>query len=778
MKLRKPLSRTLSVVLALSLSPHASAQDGDNKNHRDMTPPIPHDQIPPAPFLEAEQSMETFKVAEGFEVQLVAAEPLVDMPVAMKFDADGSLWVVEMVGYMLDLDATDEDKPMGQIAVLEDTDGDGKMDKRTVFLDNILLPRTVALYEDGILYADQEQLYFVERDGLTSGTSRVVDANYAEGGNVEHKPNGLMRGLDNWLYNAKSEYRYRRDGDDWIKEKTAFRGQWGITQDNYGRLFHNSNSTLAVGEFLPPNLLRANPHAALKGLKQRSTIGNNRIHPIRINPGVNRAYITTENGYDKNTIDPETGKLRTPTAAAGLEMYRGHQFPAEFADTLFITAPCANLVAALKIGEKGERIIASNPFGDRDVWASTDERFRPVAAANAPDGTLYVADFSHGIIQHKTYLTSYLRDQYETRGLDKPAHGPGRIYRLVHKDSPVPNVPNLREMTDAQLVDALRSSNGWTRDTAQRLLIERRSTELDALRTVATDSDAADYSRMHALYTLEGLDVVEPDLLSQIISANDSEKLTGAALSIAMDADQSAAVAEAAATVPATDYLTPFKLRLLGHLGDDASFAAAIDLLKGREKSRYASAAIIAGLEGHEADFKALAEANEYKPKNFRTWITIAADNSAKPDSTPGGHLSGAAFESFTRGEALFRQNCMGCHGSDGAGLANLGPLLDGSDWVTGSEKRLARILLHGLMGPITLNGETFQGPAVMPGLAMNSSLTDQHLADMATYIRNGWGNKASPITADFIAAERKATSNRSGAPYTEPELIKELGLQ
>lgn len=765
-------------LFALSGLTSVHAQKGDNKDHKDMTPPIPHSEIPDAPFLSAEQSMKTFDVADDFEVQLVAAEPLVDMPVAMKFDADGSLWVAEMIGYMLDLDATDEDKPMGNIVVLRDTDGDGRMDDRTVFLDNILLPRALELYEDGLLYADQEQLYFTRRDGLTAGSTRVVDPDYAEGGNVEHKPNGLMRGIDNWLYNAKSAYRYKRDGDEWIKESTAFRGQWGITQDNYGRLFHNSNSTLAVGEFLPPNLLRANPNAKFKGLHLRSVLGNNRIHPIRINPGVNRAYISKANGYDKSTLDPETGKLRTPTAAAGLEYYRGDQFPSDYQDTLFITVPCGNLVSVLKIDEKGESVVAANPLGDRDIWSSTDERFRPVAAANAPDGTMYIADFSHGIIQHKTYLTSYLRDQYERRELDKPAHGPGRIYRLVSKDAPVPAIENLREFTDAQLVETLASANGWKRDTAQRLLIEREAEVEAALRKLAISAEASAPSRIHALYTLDALGGTTGEFLGKVIKSTNDEKLTAAAVTIAMEngGDIFANVAPFLPSIEDTDYLTPFKLRALAQQGSDASLASALKLLKSREKSRFASAAVISGLEGHEGKFAELAQQAGFKPDNFRRWIAIAQDNSAKPKGgNPGDHLAGADNESFHRGEKLFRQNCMGCHGQDGAGLANLGPLLDGSDWVTGSEKKLSRILLHGLMGPITLNGKKFEGPAVMPGLAMNSSLTDQHLADMATYIRNSWGNKAPVVTASTIAAERAATSNRSGAPYTEPELIEEL---
>src|SRR5690606_6399799 len=178
-------------------------------------------------------SLKAMQVEEGFEVTLVAAEPLVIAPVAMTFDGEGRIWVVEMDGYMPDTLGTGEDEPVGRIAILDDTDGDGRMDKRHVFLDSLVMPRAICLGDSRMLLAEPPSLWFDEIEDDQPVRRMLVDSTYAVGGNVEHQPNGLLRGLDNWIYSAKYDWRYRRLPDgEWRKEKTHFRGQWGISQDD------------------------------------------------------------------------------------------------------------------------------------------------------------------------------------------------------------------------------------------------------------------------------------------------------------------------------------------------------------------------------------------------------------------------------------------------------------------------------------------------------------------------------------------------------------------
>jgi glucose/arabinose dehydrogenase len=205
------------------------------QNHSDTNASLPADK---------------YKIADGFDVQLVAREPLLEAPVAMDFDNKGRMWVVEMRGYMNNLSGTKEDIPNSRISILEDSDSDGVADHSKVFLDSLVLPRGLAHVYGGLLYVVPPDLWFVEINNDHPGKKTLVDSMYAAGGNPEHQPNGLMMGIDNWIYNANSNKRYQMKNGKWIIEPTSYRGQYGISQDNYGRLYYNSNETQLIGDYV------------------------------------------------------------------------------------------------------------------------------------------------------------------------------------------------------------------------------------------------------------------------------------------------------------------------------------------------------------------------------------------------------------------------------------------------------------------------------------------------------------------------------------------------
>ncbi|MBL9152285.1 MAG: c-type cytochrome [Verrucomicrobiales bacterium] len=484
------------------------AQRGDRDGH-EMKPPPAHWKIPDAPVVSADKALATFAVPEGFRVELVAAEPMNHDPVALAFDANGRIWVVEMRGYMPDIDGHGEDQPTGRISVLVDDDGDGKADRNAVFLDGLVMPRAVALTagDRAMLFADGESLYEVAivegPDGLPkAGEKSVVDADYAKGGNPEHKPNGLRHALDNWIYSSKCDRRYRRVGGKWVEEKTEFRGQWGIDQDDFGRLFTNTNSNCVSAEEVAAGVTVANPNHEFRS-PVTAKMKNQRMWPARITPGINRGYLE---GFLN-----DQGFLIQPTAVSGLAVYRGDQFPAEFRGNLFINEPGGNLVKRAIIAEKDGRLTIDQAYDGREFFTSTDERSRIVNSYTAPDGTLYLVDFYRGILQHAAYMTSYLRQQVQERGLDKPV-GLGRIWRVVHEGREPGPTPRLREASVAELVGHLSHPNGWWRDTAQRLLVERAdgAEAVGALKKLVADSAASPLGRMHAVWTLEGLGALSP----------------------------------------------------------------------------------------------------------------------------------------------------------------------------------------------------------------------------------------------------------------------------
>jgi mono/diheme cytochrome c family protein/glucose/arabinose dehydrogenase len=507
----------------LATSALVLAQSGD-KEGEDQPERVPEDLIPPAPVLSPEDQMATFQLPPGFRVELVAAEPLVNTPVAMQFDHQGRLWVVEMTGYMRDPDGTREQEPVGAVVILSDTDGDGQMDQRTVFLDNLVMPRALMLFQDGALIAEPPRVWFA-RD--TTGDGRADEKvlafeNYATQNdptlgarsNPEHASNGLMWALDNWVYSANHTTRYRYVDGEWKSEPTHFRGQWGLTQDDYGRLFFNSNSDQIRGDFVPGHYLARNPH-----LKQPYGINvqltrDQRVWPIRVNPGVNR-------GYQRNTLRDD-GMLANYTGACGPVAYRGDQFPEEFRNNVFLCEPTANLIRRNILVDQDGQLTATNAYPQAEFLASTDERFRPVNLFNGPDGCLYIVDMARGLIQHRIYLTSYLRSQIESRDLQAPIHL-GRIYRVVHEGKPREMATLPAEPDTHTLIERLGHPNGWWRDRAQQLLIDRQDPGAVAKlkQRVLPRNNPLATGRLQTLWTLEGLDQLDLDDIENGVSDPD-----------------------------------------------------------------------------------------------------------------------------------------------------------------------------------------------------------------------------------------------------------------
>jgi mono/diheme cytochrome c family protein/glucose/arabinose dehydrogenase len=572
-----------------------SAQRGDKAGEEQ--PPLPeHIKAPPAPILVAEEAIKTLRVAPGFRVEIAAADPLVGDPVAMTFGPDGRLWVVEMRGYMPNADGTGEDAKVGTVAVLEDTDGDGRADKRTVFLDGLVLPRALALVGDGVLVAEPPHLWFA-RDTNGDGVAdekKEIFSDYGGTTNPEHTANGLLWALDNWIYNANHTQRFRYLGQGKFEtETTVSRGQWGITQDDTGRIYHNSNSDPLRADLVPSAYLRRNPHLLKpEGTNVRLAPANLPVWPSRVTPGVNRGY----------KILNEHGKITAVTAACGPLIYRSALFPAEFYGNAFFVEPAGNLVKRLLLTEAGGTVTARNAYEGDEFLTSTDERFRPVNTANGPDGALYLVDMYRGIIQHRIYMTSFLRKQVEERGLAEGL-GMGRIWRVVPENYSRPKTRfNLATESSAQLVTRLRAANSWWRDTAQRLLVERRDPAAVApLRDLVRTGPPL--ARLHALWTLHGIGQLDRDTVLAALTHPD-ERVLAAAIRLAEpwlaqnDADLYRRVTDIPNPTPA---VTLQQALSLGEAPGSVPALATLARRAGRQP--FVADAIVSGLAGRELDF-------------------------------------------------------------------------------------------------------------------------------------------------------------------------------
>jgi len=602
---RLPFERCSILLLALLVLACPSLAQ-DKKSGDQTIDPSKFITIPPSPVLSPEEALKSFVIDEGFEVQIVAAEPLVEDPVCMAWDERGRLWVCEMRGYMPNLNGDGEDQPSGNIVILEDTDADGVMDKRTVWLDGIVLPRAIAFARSGVLYADFESLYFVRMNANGSAGARIpVDRKYSDNGgsksNVEHQANGLLYALDNWYYSANSSKRYRQSGTRFRPEDTEFRGQWGISQDDDGNLLANRNPVPIEYEVLPPNASKRNPNFKFNAPIVKV---NPDVYPARVTPGANRAYNEFE-------VDHTTWKLKGATSACGPVIYRGTQFPAEYYNNVFIAEPAANLLKRVILEkDAGGKPKARQAYKDHEFLASTDERSRFVNTYVGPDGALYVVDMYRGVIQHKTYVSDYLRNQVKSRGLETPV-GLGRIYRIVHKASPIDHTPvNLADMDSAQLVAMLGHPNAWQRENAQRLLVQRNKEESVALLEKAGASDENPQARIHALWALEGMGKLTPAALVAAGQTTDervrvqvlrlAEKFSGTE-----DAAALVALLERYNQSPsyAMDLQVALSGGVLAGIDTPQAYDVLLSVLERRGTDALFRSAIVSGLEGKEAVF-------------------------------------------------------------------------------------------------------------------------------------------------------------------------------
>lgn len=495
-----PIFSTLALCNALLAGPPG----GDLEKQR------PHwkiDHIPPAPVLTPAQELATFKLPPGFRAELVAAEPLVEEPIALAFDPDGRIYVVELRGYMPDVNGTGELEPVGRITLLEDTNGDGQIDKATRFLEGLVAPRSVGLAGDGVLVAEPPNVWFcrdTDGDGKADHKESIASDYGGRSANPEHKPNGLVYMLDNYYYSANYAGRFKFTKGRFQRDATTSRGQWGIAQDDIGRLYYNSNSDMLRVDLAPASYLARNPFVSTAaGLNVK--VAANAVKTARVNPGVNRGYtpVLNDQGYQVKV-----------TAACGPTIYRGDKFPGDYTNNAFVCEPAGNIVIRHVLEPKGVTLAARSVQHDGvEFLASLDERFRPVNLYTAPDGTLYVVDLYRGILQHGAYLSAYLRDQIRQRDLDKGIHL-GRIWRIVPDGVTPGPQPRLSKAPVAELVKGLSHPNGWWRDTCQRLIVQRADlSAIKLLEAIVTGDDpaATPLGRMHALWALDGLGKLEEE---------------------------------------------------------------------------------------------------------------------------------------------------------------------------------------------------------------------------------------------------------------------------
>ncbi len=480
----------------------------------------------------AEDALSTFELVPGFKIELVASEPLVADPVAMEIDENGRMYVVEMHGYPLDKSGT------GNIKLLTDTDGDGRMDKSTVFADGLILPNGIMRWKQGVLVTDTpDVIYFEDTTGDGKADIRKIMLTGFALSNPQHNLNHPLLGLDNWIYLAhegavgtktyQEEFgdpgkdifypdhpdnprlpqnangrsaRFRPDTQ--ALEMLSSKSQFGHTFDAWGNHFLVSNANHIYQEVIAASYLNRNPDLLVSDATQSISDHANaaEVFPITKNP--------------ENQLLTDIGVI---TSACGITAYLGGAFPSGYnSNVTFVAEPVSNLVHVDRIKAQGASFIASRILENKEFLASTDSWFRPVNMYIGPDGALYVVDYYRQIIEHPEWMAEeVVKSGALYNGTDK-----GRIYRISASGAePVTWTKQLGlgDATDGQLVEKLADPNIWWRRNAQRLLVARNSHQaVPALINMAQNTTAP-LGRLHALWTLEGMHRLTTTLIKQAL---------------------------------------------------------------------------------------------------------------------------------------------------------------------------------------------------------------------------------------------------------------------
>ncbi len=517
---------TFALAIALAAVPELQA------------PTLPH-LLPIAP----ETAPGTIRVKKGFRLELAAAEPLVADPVAMAFDENGRLFVAEMRDYPLH-----RDDGIGRIKLLVDTDGDGRFDRATVFADGLSWPTAVMWAKGGLFVGATPDILFLEdTDGDGKADRRKVlftgFASTAPTPNVQGLMNSLVWGLDNRIHGASSgnggEVRSLVDpgarlldlrGKDFVIDPRTLAmtaenggGQHGLSFDDWGHKFVCNNAHHIMAFTYDAHYVGLNPHFSLPPARIDIPVDGPAAEVYRISDEEPWRVLRTSWRAAGVYAGPVEGGGRASgyfTAASGVTIYRGSAFGSDFVGDAFIAEPAGNLIHRKKVRPSGPILVAARPADEQrtEFVASTDGWFRPVQFANAPDGTLYVADMYREIVEHPTTLPDSIKKQFDLfNGNDR-----GRIWRLVPDGFRQPPPVRLGPASTAVLVKTLGHPNGWHRDTAARLLYERQDRTAIPRLTELQRRAASPLGRLHALYALDGLGALTESHLVRAFSDRDA----------------------------------------------------------------------------------------------------------------------------------------------------------------------------------------------------------------------------------------------------------------
>ncbi|GAB5521804.1 MAG: GDSL-type esterase/lipase family protein [Rhodothermales bacterium] len=688
-----------------------------------------------ARYLYGDDALATFTVPDGYQIELFASEedfPELANPVQLSFDNAGRLWVSTLPSYPHYKPG--DEKPNDKIIILEDTDGDGRADKSTTWADGLHLPIGFEFAPEGVYVSQAPDLVLLQdTDGddradtkeiILSGfddhdTHHAISAFAADPSGAFHMAEGVFLHTNvetPWgPVRATNGGFYRYSPQRRYLERVAqvnIPNPWGIAFDEWGQDFFAETSGPPVRWMMPSSV------------KPRYGVSTKKT---------------------ENLIDAED-QVR-PTS--GLEFVSSRHFPDEVQGDLMYN----NTIGFLGTRQFGvdERGTGYDLTYRQDLVESTDGNFRPVDLEFAPDGSLYIVDWHNILIGHMQHNA---RDPFRD-------HVHGRIYRITYPSRPLVRPAFIADAPIDTLLANLTLPEYRTRYRTRRELRGRDAVEVQsAINTwiQSLDESAPRYEHhlLEALWVTWGLNKVDQNLLRRLLNADD-HRVRAAAVRV---------------------------LRYTGHQVDDQAnllMAAAQD-----GHGRVRLEAITAASWLPEAVGTPIVEAADDMPLD--EWMADAHATALahlrgkslveQQNEVISTNLTGADRDLFVAGKEIYQREgfCATCHQMNGEGLsASQFPPLAGTRWVTGSEDRLIKITLHGLIGPIEVSGKTY--PGQVPMTPFGGMLSDEEVAAVLTYVRNSFGNEAAPVSPETVARIRTETEGRSGF-YTADELLRDHPLE
>lgn len=693
-------------------------------------------QDPNSRYLYGEEALAKFHTAPGYKIDLFASEkefPDLANPVQISFDSKGRLWVATMPSYPHY--KAGDGKPNDKIIILEDTDGDGKADKQSIFADHLHLPIGFEFAPEGIY--------------LSQGKNLVLLKDTDNDGKADHKEVILSGFDDHDTHHAHSAYSMDPSGAIFMAEgvflHTNVETSYGPVRGVNGGFYRYAPQTKKLERVAQVSI--PNPWGIATDEWGQTIYLETSGPDVRwMLPGSIKPRYGESNDKSFSLVD-ENHRVR-PTS--GLEFISSSHFPDSVQGDYLLN----NTIGFLG-GKQHTFVDDGTGYKSKhrqDLFWSDDKNFRPVDAEIAPDGSLYIVDWHNMLIGHMQHnARDPLRD-----------HVHGRIYRITYPSRPLVKPAKIDGASIDELLENLKFPEIRTRYRTRTELRMRDDDEVAKKATAwAEKLDTKDPKYLHnlleAMWVTWGANKINADLVQKLLESNDYHARAAAIHAIRYN----------------TDKIKNYK-DLMAKATKDESGRVKLELI--------AAASWLKPSEG--IDLMNAIDTSSLDKWNKPAYLTSVAhlNNKSVKEKTETSKtatkLTGPALEQYRRGAVIYAKEgfCVTCHQPNGKGLDASGfPPLNASKWVTGSEDRLIKLTLNGLLGPIEVNGKKYPGQVPMTPFGM--MLNDQEIADVLTYVRNSFTNEANPISAAKVKEIRESIKDKKGF-YSPEDLLKEHPLE